>query len=99
MEKAVRSNLLESASEYVKVDIDDPVFLIAFDAAVEIVEGAVGRFDTDSARAKLALILITQNLYDNRTILESKNNEKISYIARTILLQLKLDNDTEDTDG
>lgn len=99
MEKAVRSNLLESASEYVKVDIDDPVFLIAFDAAVEIVEGAVGRFDTDSARAKLALFLITQNLYDNRTILESKNNEKISYIARTILLQLKLDNDTEDIDG
>jgi len=47
---------------------------------------------------KLALFLIMQQLYDNRSILETKNNEKISCIARTILLQLQLENYSEDED-
>ena len=93
MDADVRSQLLEEASEYLKVEEDD-----AFDAACETVAAAVGKFDENSARMKLALFLIMQQLYDNRSILETKNNEKISYIARTILLQLQLENYSEDED-
>ena len=95
MDADVRSQLLEEASEYLKVEEDDVVFNLAFDAACET---AVGKFDENSARMKLALFLIMQQLYDNRSILETKNNEKISYIARTILLQLQLENYSEDED-
>ena len=87
MDADVRSQLLEEASEYLKVEEDDVVFNLAFDAACE-----------NSARMKLALFLIMQQLYDSRSILETKNNEKISYIARTILLQLQLENYSEDED-
>ena len=83
MDADVRSQLLEEASEYLKVEEDDVVFNLAFDAACETVAAAVGKFD---------------ELYDNRSILETKNNEKISYIARTILLQLQLENYSEDED-
>ena len=95
MDADVRSQLLEEASEYLKVEEDDVVFNLAFD---ETVAAAVGKFDENSARMKLALFLIMQQLYDNRSILETKNNEKISYIARTILLQLQLENYSEDED-
>ena len=85
MDADVRSQLLEEASEYLKAEEDDVVFNLAFDAACETVAAAVGKFDENSARMKLALFLIMQQLYDNRSILETKNNEKISCIARTIL--------------
>jgi len=97
MDADVRSQLLEEASEYLKAEEDDVVFNLAFDAACETVAAAVGKFDENSARMKLAL-LIMQQLYDNRSILETKNNEKISCIARTILLQLQLENYSEDED-
>ena len=98
MDADVRSQIIEEASDYLKVEEDDVIFNIAFDAACETVEAAVGKFDENSARMKLALFLIMQQLYDNRSILETRNNEKISYIARTILLQLRIENDSEDAD-
>lgn len=98
MDTDVRSQLLEEASEYLKVEDDDVVFNLAFDAACETVTAAVGKFDENSARMKLALFLIMQQLYDNRSILETKNNERISYITRTILLQMQLENYSEDED-
>lgn len=98
MDADVRSQLLEEASEYLKVEDDDVVFNLAFDAACETVTAAVGKFNENSARMKLALFLIMQQLYDNRSILETKNNERISYITRTILLQMQLENYSEDED-
>ena len=68
MDADVRSQLLEEASEYLKVEEDDVVFNLAFDAACETVAAAVGKFDENSARMKLALFLIMQQLYDNRSI-------------------------------
>lgn len=55
MDADVRSQLLEEASEYLKVEEDDVVFNLAFDAACETVAAAVGKFDENSARMKLAL--------------------------------------------
>lgn len=98
MNADVRAQIIEEARDYVKVEEDDTVFNIAFDAACEIVEDAIGIFDEDSARMKLALFLITQQLYDKRSILETRNNEKISCIARTIFLQLQLKNYSEEQD-
>lgn len=44
MDADVRSQLLEEASEYLKVEEDDVVFNLAFDAACETVTAAVGKF-------------------------------------------------------
>lgn len=55
MDADVRSQLLEEASEYLKAEEDDVVFNLAFDAACETVAAAVGKFDENSARMKLAL--------------------------------------------
>ena len=56
-------------------------------------ENAIGSIDIDnSARVKLALFLFMQNMYDNRTLLESRNGEKMSNIMKTIILQLQLEN-------
>ena len=49
MDADVRSQLLEEASEYLKVEEDDVVFNLAFDAACETVAAAVGKFDENSA--------------------------------------------------
>lgn len=98
MDANVRAQIIEEARDYIKAEEDDTVFNIAFDAAYETVENAIGIFDENSARMKLALFLITEQLYDKRSILETRNNEKISCIARTIILQLQLQNHSEEQD-
>lgn len=88
-----RIRILSEAADFLKVEEDDSSLGIILDAATETLENAVGNIDIDSsARTKLALFLLMQNVYDNRTLLESRNGEKMSNIARTIILQLQLEN-------
>lgn len=81
MDADVRSQLLEEASEYLKAEEDDVVFNLAFDAACETVAAAVGKFDKNSARMKLALFLIMQQLYDNRSIKAKQSTTSIGATA------------------
>ena len=48
-------SFLKKRAKYLKVEEDDVVFNLAFDAACETVAAAVGKFDENSARMKLAL--------------------------------------------
>lgn len=89
--------LKQEAKEFAKVEDDDIAFDIAFDAALETVEGAVGTFHKEKARERLLLCMVTQNFYDNRSILSKKTKEGLSYIVRTMMLQLQLE--VEDEDG
>lgn len=89
--------LKEEAKEFAKVEDDDIAFDLAFDAALETVEGAIGKFHKEKARERLLLCMVTQNFYDNRSILSKKTKEGLSYIVRTMMLQLQLE--VEDEDG
>ena len=97
MTQEEREKLKEEAKEFAKVEGDDIAFDLAFDAALETVEGATGTFHTEKARERLLLCMVTQNFYDNRSILSKKTKEGLSYIVRTIMLQLRLE--AEDEDG
>lgn len=93
-----RIRILSEAADFLKVEEDDSLLGIILDAATETLENAVGNIDIDnSARTKLALFLLMQNIYDNRTLLESRNGEKMSNIVRTIILQLQLENWSEES--
>lgn len=93
-----RIRILSEVADFLKVEEDDSSLGIILDAATETLENAVGNIDIDSsARTKLALFLLMQNIYDNRTLLESRNGEKMSNIARTIILQLQLENWSEES--
>lgn len=98
MKEETKIKLKEEVAEFIKVEEpdDDKAFHLAFEAAMETLEGAVGRFDEESARMRLALSLIAGNFYDNRSILTTKNKEKMAYVARTVMLQLQLDYGEED---
>lgn len=88
-----RIRILSEAADFLKVEEDDSSLGMILDAATETLENAVGNIDIDnSARTKLALLLLMQNIYDNRTLLESRNGEKMSNIMKTIILQLQLEN-------
>lgn len=93
-----RIRILSEAADFLKVEEDDSSLGMILDAAAETLQNAVGNIDIDnSARTKLALFLLMQNIYDNRTLLESRNGEKMSNIARTIILQLQLENWSEES--
>nr|DAI70120.1 MAG TPA: head tail connector [Caudoviricetes sp.] len=93
-----RIRILSEAADFLKVEEDDSSLGIILDAAAETLENAVGNIDIDdSARTKLALFLLMQNIYDNRTLLESRNGEKMSNIVKTIILQLQLENWSEES--
>lgn len=96
MTQEEREKLKEEAKEFAKVEDDDIAFNLAFDAALETVEGAIGTFHTGKARERLLLCMVTQNFYDNRSILSKKTKEGLSYIVRTIMLQLQLEVEGED---
>ena len=90
MTQEEREKLKEEARQFAKVEDDDIAFNLAFDAALETVEGAIGTFHKEKARERLLLCMVTQNFYDNRSILSKKTKEGLSYIVRTIMLQLQL---------
>lgn len=93
MDPQQRIRILSEAAEFLKVEEDDSSLGIVLDAAEETLENTIGNIDIDnSARAKLALFLFMQNMYDNRTLLENRNGEKMSNIMKTIILQLQLEN-------
>lgn len=96
MEDEERAKLKKEAAEYIKIEEDDIVLDIVLDAAMETLVNAIGKYDEESARMKLALFLIMQNFYDYRSLLAEKNNEKMAHIARTIMLQLQLENGDDD---
>ena len=58
-----RIRILSEAADFLKVEEDDSSLGIILDAAAETLENAVGNIDIDdSARTKLALFLLMQNM-------------------------------------
>lgn len=83
---------LNTIKNYLKIDFDDDDELInmLIAAAKEYIVNAIGNFDENKATHRLLLLNIVANLYENRSFLNSKNNEKVAYIIKSLITQLQL---------
>lgn len=91
--EATEDDKMAAAREYLKLDTtdDDAVLLRCLRAAIQYVESAVGLVPEDDATADLLIYAITQDLYDNRELMQSDIQQKkaIEYTYRSIILQLQ----------
>lgn len=83
---------LAEAKAYLKIEIDDDDEMLAMkiEVAEAYLTGATGQTyapDTD-VLAKLYCLMLTQHLYDNRTLVIT-GNENLSTTASAIMLQLQ----------
>ena len=85
---------LEDIKEYLRVDGDDEDNLISMmmEAGKEYIRSAVGEYDDTDKTANILLAAITQNMYDNRELMQSDQQVKkrIEYTFQSMILQLRL---------
>ena len=74
----------------IDTDYDDEYIMLLLDVAREYVIDAVGECDETKARVKLVMLNIIATLYENRKFTIEKNNEKVAYAIKNMLLQLSL---------
>lgn len=84
---------LEEIKLFLRIDDDDDdLFLqLAYEAAKEYVIEAVGVCDETKARVKLLLLNLIADFYENRSLLNSKNNNQLRHTIRTLVMQLQLE--------
>ena len=85
---------LEDIKEYLRVDGDDEDNLISMmmEAGKEYIRSAVGEYNDTDKTANILLAAITQNMYDNRELMQSDQQVKkrIEYTFQSMILQLRL---------
>lgn len=83
---------LEYIKEFLKVyfDDDNAYIELLYDVAKEYITDSIGEYDETSARHKLLALNIISNLYENRLYTIDKNDEKVMYTLRSMILQLQL---------
>lgn len=84
---------LEEIKLFLRIDDDDDdLFLkLAYEAAKEYIIEAVGVCDETKARVKLLLLNLIADFYENRSLLNSKNNNQLRHTIRTLVMQLQLE--------
>ena len=97
-EQALASGKLEHIAEYLKIDLgdDDTVLINCVKAAVGYIVAAVGRFPDDDPKAELLLCAITEDVYENRELMQMdiQQHKTIEYAYASMILQLQLEYDT-----
>jgi len=85
---------LEKVKLYLRVDWDaeDALILDMMGIAKEYIVSAVGEFDEKDPTARLLLMAMVQDMYDNRELMQSDIQQKKSfqYPYRSIILQLQM---------
>ena len=87
--------------KYLRVDFDDDndYINLLHDAAKQYVINTVGQnalndkgeIDEENPLVKLLELTIISTLYENRTYTVNKNDEKLQYTLKSIILQLQLE--------
>lgn len=83
---------LDDIKMYLRVDFDDDDKLLEqmMKAAEGYIAGAVGSYNPQDAKASLLFMALVQDLYDNRTLMVTEQQQKrMSYTYRSIILQLQ----------
>lgn len=88
---------LEQVKNVLRIDVDDDdaYLTLAMQAAEEYIAAAVGRYPV-SARADILALFLISNMYETRTFTVTADEEK-QYIIRSMLLQLSLEEEEEET--
>lgn len=85
---------LEVVKYYLRVDGDDDDNLIQtmIDAGQEFIKSAVGEYDDTDMTARILLLAVVQNMYDNRELMQSEQQVKkrIENTFQSIILQLQM---------
>ena len=85
---------LEVVKYYLRVDGDDDDNLIQtmMDAGKEFIKSAVGEYDDTDMTARILLLAVVQNMYDNRELMQSEQQVKkrIENTFQSIILQLQI---------
>lgn len=89
---------LEEVKEALRIDYDDEdVYLdLCLEAAKVHLEDSIDDYNTKileekfQKKAKIVIIMTTQNLFDNRTYSEnSSNTDKIKYVIQSFIAQMR----------
>lgn len=75
---------------------DDEFLSLALDAAVEYIKAAVGDYPENSKRADMITAFLVSDMYEKRNFVVEKPEEK-GYIIRSMLMQLELEKEMEET--
>ena len=83
---------LMTVKNFCRIDGDDDINVqLMVDAAKEYVVEAIGEnVNFESPRVKMLILNIVSSLYENRQITIDKNDEKMQYSLRNMVLQLQL---------
>jgi uncharacterized phage protein (predicted DNA packaging) len=84
---------LEEAKQHLRVEFDDDDSYIEMliSAAEEVIYNSTGkRFTEKTKLAKIAVLLLISELYENRGLVVGKVNEKFSDVVNMILIQLSV---------
>lgn len=85
---------LEDVKIYLRIDGDEEDALIQtmMQAGEEYIRSAVGEYDDTDPTAQVLLAAIVQNMYDNRELMQSDQQQKkrIEYTFQSIILQLRM---------
>ena len=90
---------LNFVKNYLKIDFDDDHELINLLIAPpkHHMVTASGNFDESKSSHKLLLLSIVANLYEDRSFMSPKSNEKTSYPIKSLITQLHL-SEVDDND-
>lgn len=83
---------LEEIKKFLWVDTsyeDDYINLLR-EVAIEYIVDALGSFDETRAKQKFLLLTLIKDMYEKRTCIVDSKNEKMKYIARSIIMQEQL---------
>lgn len=85
---------LEVVKYYLRVDgnDDDNLIQTLIDAGQEFIKSAVGEYDDTDMTARILLLAVVQNMYDNRELMQSEQQVKkrIENTFQSIILQLQM---------
>lgn len=88
---------IQSVKKFLHVDYDDDDELIELmiSAAKDYIINAVGKYDDNKPLMRLLLLNLVTGMYDTRTYTISQT-EKQQYTTNSIVLQLQLQEETEE---
>jgi len=78
--------------KFCRVDFndDDWYFDLLIEAAKEYFNDSIVTYDDTKARHQLLLLNLVKAMYDERLYTVDKTNEKVSYVLKSMVLQLQL---------
>lgn len=100
LEEVMGAGVMTELKDYLRVDGDDDDAIVywAAMAARQYIIDAVGEFDEANSSAKMLFYALTQEFYDNRTLMQSDIQQRLRqrYSYQSVILQLQMAKELKD---